>query len=55
VPTLILLVLVAGLLATISSYTFGAAGHILLVMTVVLVFLRIVHGRNPFRGWTARR
>lgn len=39
-----------GLLGVVTSYTLGGMIHILLVVSIVVVLLRVIQGRNPLRG-----
>jgi hypothetical protein len=34
----------------VTSYTMGGVIHILLVIAIVMVLLRVIQGRSPFRG-----
>lgn len=48
--TLIVVLLVLWLLGLVTSYTAGGLIHILLVIAIVVVLIRVIQGRNPFRG-----
>ena len=48
--TLIVVLLILWLLGVVTSYTAGGLIHILLVIAIVMVLLRVIQGRNPFRG-----
>jgi Family of unknown function (DUF5670) len=45
--TIAVILIVLWLLGYVSSYTMGGFIHILLVVAVVVVLVRIVHGRKP--------
>jgi hypothetical protein len=45
--TIAVLLIVFWLLGYVSSYTMGGFIHILLVVALVVVLVRIVHGRKP--------
>ena len=47
---LIVVLLVLWLLGLVTSYTAGGLIHILLVIAIVVVLIRVIQGRNPFRG-----
>lgn len=44
--TIALVILVLWLLGLITSYTFGGAIHVLLVVALVLVIIRLIQGRR---------
>jgi len=46
----IVVLLVLWLLGLATSYTAGGLIHILLVIAIVVVLLRVIQGRSPFRG-----
>lgn len=47
----ILIVLVIfWLLGTVTANTMGGLIHLLLIIAVILVLLRLIQGKNPFRG-----
>ena len=48
--TLIVVLLILWLLGVVTSYTLGGFIHILLVVAVIVVLLRVIQGRNPFKG-----
>ena len=48
--TLIVVLLILWLLGVLTSYTAGGFIHVLLVIAIVMVLLRVIQGRNPFRG-----
>jgi hypothetical protein len=50
VSTLIVVLLVLWLLGVVTSYTMGGLIHILLVIAIIVVLMRVIQGRNPFRG-----
>jgi hypothetical protein len=45
--TIAVILIVLWLLGYVSSYTMGGFIHILLVVALVVVLIRIVHGRRP--------
>ena len=45
--TIAVILIVLWLLGYVSSYTMGGFIHILLVVAVVVVLIRIIHGRRP--------
>ena len=45
--TIAVILIVLWLFGYVSSYTMGGFIHILLVVAVVVVLVRIVHGRKP--------
>jgi Family of unknown function (DUF5670) len=45
--TIAVILIVLWLLGYVSSYTMGGFIHILLVVAVVVVLIRIIHGRGP--------
>lgn len=47
---LVVVLVVLWLLGTVTAYTMGGLIHILLVIAIVVVLLRVIQGRNPFRG-----
>lgn len=44
--TIFVILLVLWLLGIVSSYTLGGYIHILLVIAVVVVLIRLIHGRS---------
>jgi len=48
--TLIVILLVLWLAGVATAYTLGGLIHVLLVIAVVVVLVRVIQGRNPFRG-----
>ena len=44
---LFMVLLVAWLLAVVTAHTFGGLAHVLLILAVVVVVLRVIHGRRP--------
>ncbi len=48
--TLVFILLVLWLLGMGTAYTAGGLIHILLVIAIIVVLLRVIQGRNPFRG-----
>ena len=45
--TIFVILLVLWLLGMVTSYTLGGFVHLLLVIAVVVVLIRIIHGRRP--------
>ena len=45
--TIAVILIVLWLLGYVSSYTMGGFIHILLVVALVAVLIRIIHGRRP--------
>jgi len=45
--TIAVVLIVLWLFGYVSSYTMGGFIHILLVVAVVVVLIRIIHGRKP--------
>jgi hypothetical protein len=45
--TIAVILIVLWLLGYVSSYTMGGFIHILLVVALVVVLIRIIHGRGP--------
>jgi len=45
--TIAVILIVLWLFGYVSSYTMGGFIHILLVVAVVVVLIRIIHGRKP--------
>jgi hypothetical protein len=45
--TIAVILLVLWLLGMVSSYTMGGFIHILLVLAIIAVLVRLIHGRNP--------
>ena len=45
--TIAVILIVLWLLGYVSSYTMGGFIHILLVIALVVVLIRIIHGRRP--------
>jgi Family of unknown function (DUF5670) len=50
ISTLLIALVVLWLLGMGTSYTLGGLIHILLVITIIVVLLRVIQGRNPLRG-----
>jgi len=48
--TIIVVLIVMWLLGMVTAYTAGGLIHILLVIAIVVVLLRVIQGRDPFRG-----
>jgi hypothetical protein len=48
--TILIILVVLWLLGNITAYTMGGLIHILLVIAIIMVLLRVIQGRNPFRG-----
>jgi len=48
--TLLIVLVILWLLGVVTSYTLGGLIHVLLVVAIVVVLLRVIQGRNPFRG-----
>jgi len=46
--TIALILTILWLLGMISSYTIGGLIHILLVVAIIAVLLRVIHGENVF-------
>jgi len=44
--TIAIILIVLWLLGLVSSYTIGGFIHLLLVIAIVLVLLRVIHGRR---------
>ena len=47
---LLIVLVILWLLGVVTSYTLGGLIHVLLVVAIVVVLLRVIQGRNPFRG-----
>ena len=45
--TIFVILLILWLLGMVSSYTLGGFIHILLVISVVVLLIRLIQGRNP--------
>ncbi len=45
--TIAVIMIVLWLLGLVSGYTMGNFIHILLVIAIVIVLVRIIHGRGP--------
>ena len=45
--TIALILIVLWLLGLVSSYSIGGFIHILLVVAIVVVLVRLIHGREP--------
>ena len=45
--TLFVILMILWLLGLISGYVIGGFIHILLVIAIVVVLIRIIHGRSP--------
>ena len=50
VLTIVVVLVVLWALGLATAYTAGGLIHILLVIAVIVVLLRIIQGRNPFKG-----
>lgn len=50
ISTFLIVLLVLWLLGMVTSYTLGGLVHVLLVIAIIVVLLRVIQGRNPFRG-----
>ncbi len=46
--TIFVILMVLWLLGMISGYVIGGFIHLLLVIAIVVVLIRIIHGRPPF-------
>lgn len=47
--TIAVILLILWLLGLLTSYTLGGIIHILLVIAIVLVLVRVIQGKNPFK------
>jgi hypothetical protein len=47
--TLLIVFLILWLLGVVTAYTFGGLIHLLLVIAIVVVLVRVIQGRNPFK------
>ena len=45
--TIFMLLMIMWLLGMVTSYTLGGFIHILLIMAVVVVWIRVMQGRDP--------
>lgn len=45
--TIAVILIVLWALGLVSSYTMGGFIHILLVIAIIVVLIRLIHGRNP--------
>jgi hypothetical protein len=45
--TIAVILIILWLLGIVSSYTIGGFIHILLVIAIVVILLRIIHGEKP--------
>jgi len=50
ITTLLVVLLILWLLGMGTSYTAGGLIHVLLVIAFVVVLVRVIQGRNPFRA-----
>ncbi len=48
--TLLIILVVLWLLGMATSYTLGGLVHLLLVIAIIVVLIRVIQGRNPFKG-----
>ena len=48
--TLVIVLVVLWLLGIVTAYTLGGLIHVLLAIAIIAVLLRVIQGRNPFRG-----
>jgi hypothetical protein len=48
--TILIILVVLWLLGNITAYTMGGFIHVLLAIAIIMVLLRVIQGRNPFRG-----
>lgn len=48
--TILIILVVLWLLGNVMAYTAGGLIHILLVIAIVVVVIRLIQGKNPFRG-----
>jgi hypothetical protein len=48
--TIAAILLVLWLVGLLTSYTLGGFIHILIVVAVVVVLIRIIQGRRPWKG-----
>ncbi len=46
--TIAVILILLWLLGMVSSYTINGFIHILLVIAIIVVLVRIIHGREPF-------
>jgi hypothetical protein len=47
--TIAVILIVLWLLGILTSYTLGGFIHILIVIAVILVLIRVIQGKNPFK------
>jgi hypothetical protein len=45
--TIAVILIILWLLGIVSSYTIGGFIHILLVIAIIVILLRIIHGEKP--------
>lgn len=45
--TIAALLFILWLLGIVSSYTLGGFIHILLILAIIVVLVRVIHGRSP--------
>ena len=45
--TIAVVLLVLWILGLVSSYTLGGFIHLLLVLAIIVVLIRVIHGRRP--------
>jgi hypothetical protein len=50
VPTILVVLLALWLLGLVTSYTLGGFIHLLLVVAIIVVLFRVIHGRNLIHG-----
>ncbi len=48
--TFLVILLALWLLGMVTSYTLGGLVHLLLVIAIIVVLVRVIQGRNPFKG-----
>jgi hypothetical protein len=48
--TVIIILIVLWALGLATAYTAGGLIHVLLVIAVIVVLVRVIQGRNPFKG-----
>jgi len=48
--TVIIILLVLWALGLATAYTAGGLIHVLLVIAVIVILVRVIQGRNPFKG-----
>jgi len=47
--TIAVILIVLWLLGLVSSYTMGGFIHILIVVAIIVVLVRVIQGRRPFK------